>query len=46
MGPEPLQKGKEWEVGRFVEEMEGVFKEMKATLKEVVSDMKRFYDCG
>ena len=46
MGPEPSQKGKEREVGRFVEEIKGVFKETEAALKEVASDMKRFYNCG
>ena len=46
MGPKLSRKGKEREAGRFVEEMEGVFKEMEATLKQVAEDMKRFYDCG
>ena len=46
MGPEPLQKGKEREAGRFVDKMKGVFMETEAALKEVVSDMKRFYDHG
>ena len=45
MGPEPSRKGKEREAVRFVEEIEGVFKEMEATLKEAASDMKRCYNC-
>ena len=39
MGPEPSWKGKGREAGRFVEEMEGVFKEMEATLKEAVINL-------
>ena len=46
MGPEPSRKGKEREAGRFIDEMKGVFMEMEAALKEVVTDMKRFYDRG
>ena len=46
MGSKPSRKGKEREVGRFVEEMEGVFKEMEAALKQAAEDMKRFYDRG
>ena len=46
MGLKPSRKGKEREVGRFMDKMRGVFKETEAALKQAAEDMKRFYDHG
>lgn len=44
MGMEPSQKHRNSNAGKFIREMEGIFKETKVALKKTTEKMKRNYD--